>query len=214
MINLITLNANTVSVVTLPSAPGARSVEFTVNDPVAIVSSPFTGQTQAQQWPGADMWSGTLELPSLTQTQADAWISALMQLRGMANAFQLGDPMKTHPRGTPLGSPLCDGSFPMVAGGQVLYTKAWTANKTGLLLTGDYVQVGFRLYRVLDTVNSDATGSALINIWPSLREVPVDNEPVVLTNPLGLFRLATNARTWSADYTKLTKLSFKFQEYK
>lgn len=185
-----------------------------MNEAVAIVRSPFTGQTQAQQWPGADMLTGTVTLPPLTQTQADAWIAFLMQLRGMANALQIGDPMKTAPRGTPLGSGLVDGSFPVVAGGQVLYTKNWTANSTGLLLPGDYMQVGYRLYRVLDTVNSDSTGGALINIWPSLREVPVDNEPLILNNPLGLFRLATNKRTWSADYTRLSHLSLQIQEYR
>lgn len=214
MINLITLASNTVSVVALPSAPGLRSVEFNASDAVAIVTSPFSGQTQAQQWPGADMWSGTFELPALTQVQADVWISFLMQLRGMANAFQVGDPMKTSPRGNPLGSPLVNGTTPQFPGSQTLATKNWTANKTGLLLPGDYFQVGYRLHRVLDTVNSDSSGQATINIWPSLREVCVDNEPLVLNNPLGLFRLATNTRTWSSDYTKLTKLSFKFQEYR
>jgi hypothetical protein len=214
MITPITLGADTVSVVSIPSQPGYSSVEFSFSDAVAVVSSPFTGQAQAQQWRGADVLSATVTLPPLTQTQADAWISFLMECRGMANAFQIGDPMKTSPRGTPLGSAVVDGSFPMVAGGQVLYTKNWTANKTGLLLPGDYVQVGYRLYRNLDTVNSDTSGNALINIWPSLREVPVDNEPIVLNNTLGLFRLATNKRTWSADFTKLTLLSFQVTEYR
>jgi hypothetical protein len=214
LINPITLGGNTVSVVSLPASPGLRTVEWNFTDAVAVVSSPFTGQTQAQQWLGADMWSGTLTLPPLTQGQADAWISALMEMRGMANAFQIGDPMKRVPSGSVSGVPVVDGSITVAAGGQTLYTKGWTASKFRLLLPGDYLQVGYRLHRVLDGVNSDSSGKAPINIWPSLREVPSDGESIVLSNPQGLFRLATNKRTWSSDYKRLTHLSFPIVEYR
>ena len=60
MITPITLNANTVSVVSLPSEPGFESVEFNFTDAVAVVSSPFTGQAQTQQWRGADVLSATV----------------------------------------------------------------------------------------------------------------------------------------------------------
>jgi hypothetical protein len=215
LINTITLDGNAVSVVTLPHDIGsAASVEFSFSDAVAIVSSPFTGQTQAQQWPGADMWTGTVTLPPLTQNQADDWISFLMECRGMANAFQIGDPMKRMPRGAVSGVPVVDGSVTVVAGGQTLLTRGWTASRFRLLVPGDYLQVGFRLHRVLDVVNSDANGKAAISIWPSLREVPTDGEAIVLNNPVGLFRLAANKRTWSSDYTALTRLSFQVMEYR
>lgn len=160
------------------------------------------------------MWSGTATLPPLTQTQADAWLSALMQMQGMANAFQLGDPLKKTPRGSVLGAPTADASIAMVAGGQVLHTKGWTASQINLLLPGDYLQIGFRLHRVLDAVISDTSGKAAINIWPSLREPPLDGEPLTLTNPVGLFRLASNKGAWSSSVDHLTHLSFQFQEYR
>jgi hypothetical protein len=191
-----------------------QSVEFSAFDAVAIVSSPYTGQTQAQQWPGADMWTGTMTLPPLTQAQADNWISFLMELRGMANAFQIGDPMKSSPVGTVLGTPLVDGSIGTVAGGETLYTKGWTASKSGLLLPGDYLQCGYRWHRVLDQVNSDGSGKAAISIWPSLREVFADGQPVITANPVGLFRLANNKRTWSADISRTSRVSFQIQEYR
>jgi hypothetical protein len=214
MISTISLNGNTVSVVELPASPGLQSVEWSFSNPSATIQSVFTGQAQTQLWPGADVWSGTATLPPLTQTQADGWISALMQMQGMANACQFGDPAKTTPRGTPLGTPTADGSISMVAGGIVLYTKGWTATKTNLLLAGDYLQIGYRLHRVLDTVNSDSYGKAAINIWPSLREVPTNGESIITTNPVGLFRLAKSQNTWSADYTHLTHMSFPFTEYR
>jgi hypothetical protein len=215
LISLISLNGNTVSVVSLPATSKSfESIDWNFTTAVATVTSVFTGQVQTQQWAGADMWSGTATLPPLTQTQADAWLSALMQLQGMSNAFQLGDPMKLAPKGSALGSPVADGSLAMVAGGQVLHTRGWTASQTNLLLPGDYLQIGYRLHRVLDAVISDSSGKAAINIWPSLREPPTDGESITLNNPVGLFRLANNKGTWSTSVDHLTHLSFPFQEFR
>ena len=216
MLTPITLNGATVQTVALPTCASPRSVEFAFSDAVAIVSSPFTGQTQAQQWPGADSITGTVTMPPLTQTQADAWISFLMQLRGMAYAFQIGDPMKPTPAGTGSGTPQVDMTTTgwNVVGSQTLHTKGWHASSFGLLLPGDYLQIGYRLHRCLDRVNSDSSGKASFQIWPSLRDLPTDGEAINLNNPVGLFRLDSNQRQWSSDYTRLTQLTFKIREYR
>jgi hypothetical protein len=80
---------------------------------------------------------------------------------------------------------------------------------TGALLPGDYLQIGYRLHRVLDE-----TGSGPIGIWPSIREPLAGGETIITNNPQGLFRLGTNKRTWSADWIRLTHLSFQIQEYR
>jgi hypothetical protein len=193
-----------------------RSIEFSFTDTVGIVASPFTGQVQAQQWPGADMWTATLTLPPLTQAQARQWIAALMQMRGMANAIQIGDPLGRTPAGSVLGTPTVDNSVTNgnAAMSQTLGTAGWTASQFGVLLRGDYIQVGYRLHRVLDDINTDGSGKALIPIWPSLREIPTNGSAVGTSNTAGLFRLAQNKRTWSSDYTKLSHLSFQLTEYR
>jgi hypothetical protein len=132
----------------------------------------------------------------------------------MQNAFQLGDPLGAVPQGHVQGSPVVDGSIPVVAGGNTLFTKGWTPSQINLLLAFDYVQIGFRLYTVLDTVISDASGKAAISIWPSLREVPLDGQQVVTTNCSGIFRLSKNSVVWSEDFTKLCNISFSFVEYR
>ena len=210
----ITLNDNSVTLVATPPVSGAASVEFNFTDSVAIVASPYTGQTQAQAWIGADMWSATVTLPPLSQKQADVWVSALMECRGMLNAIQIGDPMKSTPRGNPLGTPTCPATPVDQFGQSTLTTTGWTPGKVGLLLPGDYLQVGWRLHRVLDIVNSDSSGNATISVWPSLREIPAASALIILNNPMGLFRLATNKRTWSADFTRQTRLSFQLMEYR
>ncbi len=205
---------NGASIIACPSSGLLASVEFNMTDTVATVPNPFTGQVQVQQWPGADVWSATLTLPPLTQDQADEWLSFLAELRGMANSFQIGDPMKRHPCGAASGTPVVDMSTAGVniAGTTTLYTRGWPDTAYGLLLPGDYLQVGYRLHRVLDRVNSDASGKAQIVMWPSLRELPTDGEAIVLDEPKGLFRLATNKRTWSSSVDLTTRISFQIQE--
>lgn len=211
----ITLNGSSVTLVALPSVKW-QGWQPRISDAVAAVASPYTGQTQTQSWPGADMWAGTVTLPPLAQADADLWISFLMELRGMQNAFQLGDPLKATPRGSVAGAPLIDNTVSTgnAAMSQTLGTKGWTPGAAGVLLTGDYVQVGYRLHRVLDDVDADGSGNATLNIWPSLREVPADGAALGTDNCKGLFRLGSNQRQWSADYTRLTRLSFPILEYR
>lgn len=212
----ITLNGNSVTLVSSPTSPGLKAFDYDASDAVSLIVSPFTGQTQGQIFPGGDMWSGTATLSPRVQEYADDWIAFLLQLRGMANAFQMGNPLKATPRGTPVGTPLVDNSQ---AGGnaamsQALTTKGWAASATNLLLRGDYIQIGYRLHLVLDAVDADDNGDATIAIWPSLREQPTDSSTIITSNTQGLWRLAENKRSWSFDITQLTQLSFKFQEYR
>lgn len=212
----ITVNGQSVTLVATPTSPAPKSVQLQMSDSVSSQTSVFTGQMQTYQWPGADKWTGTITLPPLVQADADNWISFLMELRGIANAFQIGDPLKQTPRGTPQGSPVTNNSVSWgnAAGSQQLGTTGWAASAENLLLTGDYIQVGYRLHRVLDTVNADANGNATINIWPTLREQPTTGEIIVTSGCQGLFRLAKNQRGWSADETLLTSISFPIQEYR
>jgi hypothetical protein len=212
----ITINNSNITLVSFPTSVGLRSFDMTISDAVSTVNSPYTGQTQAQLWPGGDMWSGTATLAPLQQAAADDWISFLMQLRGPAYAFQMGDPLKQTPRGTPSGNAIVDNTQnngnPAMS--TQLGTTGWTASTANLLMRGDNIQVGYRLYRVTDTVASDSNGNAVVNIWPSLREQPVNSANVITENTQGLWRLSTTTRTYSFDTTQLTRISYKFQEYR
>lgn len=211
----IAVNGANVTLVAFPTSPGLSSLDVSIKDATATVTSPYTGQTQAQQWPGGDMMSATATLPPLQRADADNWEAALMQCRGMAYAFQMGDPMRQTPRGTPSGSPQCsNGSANNAAMSTFLDTTGWTSSTGNLLLTGDWIQVGYRLHRVMDPVSSDSGGNATINIWPSLREAPASNANVITSGTQGLWRLASNQRDWSFDYTGFTHISFKLQEYR
>jgi hypothetical protein len=177
-IDVITLDGNPVNLVKLPVYPGLQSAEFTGFDGIGVVRQNFTGGAQVQQWHGGDMWSGKATLPMMTQSpNADNWLAFLEELRGMNNAFQLGDPQQTDIRGTGAGRPRVDNN---AAGGNApgsltLATRGWTPNAVGVLLAGDYIQIAFRMYRALEDITADADGNAVIPIWPCLRERPFDD---------------------------------------
>ena len=215
MIQQITVAGQSVNIVVLPTSPGFREVEWSTSDAVAVNRSPFTGVTQTYTWPGADERSGTMTLPKLTTTQAGPWEAALMQCRGMSLPFLMGDPLHQKPLGNLQGSiPLVDNTASNQAGMTTLATKGWTPNKFRLLLPGDLVQVGYRLHTNLDAVNSDANGKAVLNLWPSLREIPIDASALILNKPMGLFRRANNKQAWSSTLGRLTSLSFQIVEWR
>lgn len=56
-----------------------------------------------------------------------------------------------------------------------------------------------RIYRCLKNIDTDASGNATLEIWPRLRSAPADNEPLVLNDTKGTFRLASNDHGWVID---------------
>lgn len=212
-LSIITVGAQAITLVSRPPV-ALRDVQWEFSDAVAIVASPYTGQTQAQAWAGADMLRGTMSFPPLQQSQTDAVVAFLMECRGMANAFLLGDPLKKTPAGMAVNSaPVVNGGN-NPAGSTQVQTSGWRVNSARLLLPGDWIQIGYRLHRNLNVVTADGSGNATLNLWPSLREQASDGTPIILHNTQGIFRLADNKRAWSADITRLSNVSFRVQEYR
>lgn len=184
--NIVSLPSDTIDGVRGPS-----SIEWEEHEAVAANESPFTGQVQVYDW-GASWWQGTVSFPQMARLSHDAWSAFLSEVRGGLNVFQLGDPRAAQPKGTAAGVPLVNGAS---QSGYSLATKGWTASSFGLLLPGDYIQIGYRMYKVVDQVNSDASGDATLSIWPPLREAPADGAAIQCANCKGLFRLVPGTVT-------------------
>ncbi len=214
-ITTITVGGQPVTLVDLPSRPGFRTVQFDIDDPASLVTSGFTGQAQVQRWPGADIITGTVSLPPLTQDDADEWISFIMACRGQANAFLLGDPLKRLPRGNIQHSvPVVTGNNTSInlPGSDQLVTHGWSGAGR-LLEPGDWIQIGYSLYRnLLPVISTD--GTATLTVSPTLREQPTDGTPVIVHDAKGLFRLGQSKRTWNADFTRMTTISFPIVEWR
>lgn len=199
------------NIVSIPSSPAWRQLDFTAHDSVGMTQSPFTLQSQTQYWAGADYWSVNAALPSMSYMDAKQWVSFMLECRGKLNIFQLGDPLGKYPQGTPAGTPVTSGTNLSTA--TTLLTTGWTANRGNLLMPLDYIQIGYRLYNVVSNpVSSDSSGNATINIWPSLREAPTSGTPIITSNCTGLFRLASNDREYTFRETKTVGLAFKCSE--
>jgi hypothetical protein len=138
----------------------------------------------------ASWWEGQISFPPMTRYSHDAWSAFISQLRGPLNAFLIGDPKAKLPKGKATGTPVVSGYGQT---GYSLSTRGWTPSTTSLLLFGDYIQIGYRMYKVVTPVDSDSTGAATISIWPPLRDLPGDGTTIQTRNCKGLFRLKNSS---------------------
>lgn len=196
---------------TLPAAPGFSAVTFRPHAIVAMTASPFTGQQRIQEH--HELWFVDLDVAVMQRADAEAWAATFLLLNGRANTFLLGDPAGKTPRGSVPGAPVVDGASQT---GRTLNTKGWTASQTGILLAGDWIQIGAgstqRLYKVTEDADSDGGGLAALSIWPSLRESPADAAALVTSDCEGVFRLASNDMEWDIDTALFYDMSFQAVE--
>ena len=181
----------------LPVAPIFNAVRFTARAVVGVSESPFTLQSQVQEFAGQRM-EVEATLPAMTRAQSEYWNAFMLKLNGRRGTFLLGDPAGKKPRGVSTGTPVVNGAGQT---GNELLTTGWTNSITGILLAGDYIQIGTgssaRLHKVLDDANSNASGQATLLLWPSLRSSPANSAPIVTSNTVGVFRLASNEMIWN-----------------
>jgi hypothetical protein len=196
----------------LPSNRQIARVRLTSTDIVAISQSPFSGAQQVYQYTG-QFWEADVTLRPMNRDEAEYWISFLLKLNGSFGTFLLGDPNGRTPRGVATGSPRVFGAN---QSGNVLETDGWTANTTGILKAGDYIQLGSsataRLYKVLDDVNSDSSGRASLNIYPKLRSSPSDNALITTQNTVSVFRLNSNQSSWDITEAQIYGINFGAKE--
>ena len=191
----------------LPST-GIRSIVLRANDVIGAGTSPFTLTTQVQQHQG-QAWEADIELPPMHREDAEQWITFLLKLKGRYGTFLLRDTVSGTPRGSWAGTPLVLGAH--AAGASSVMLDGLSDGAT--IKAGDWVQFGTGLTSRLHKVLSDAgpVGSppaAEIDIWPNLRESLADDAAIVTSNAVGLFRLATNQRSWDIGLAEIYGLRF------
>jgi hypothetical protein len=116
--------------------------------------------------------------------------------------------------------PIFSGYGPFVNGadqtGDSLVIDGASPDETGYLLPGDYIQLGSgataTLHKVLTQVDTDSSGNATVDIWPSIRTAPADNATVVVSNTVGLWRLSGNESSWSINEASIYGISFSAME--
>jgi len=194
----------------LPNTNIAR-ISLIARDFIGVSVSPFTGSQQVFRHQGQS-WEADITLPKMKREDAEAWTAWLLRLRGQYGTFLLGDPAAVVPRGsassTP-GTPVVNGAGQI---GDELNIDGLPASATGYLKAGDYIQLGSgstaTLHKVLEDVDSNASGEATLNLWPRVRTAPADNATVTVSNAKGNFRLAANDTGWDINEAGIYGITF------
>lgn len=191
-----------------PSNVGFAAASMTAKSVVGVSRSPFTGAQQVQKHQG-QWWQFEGSLPPMTRATAEEWVTFLLSLNGMQGTFLIGDPLGATARGIATGTPLVKGASQT---GNSLITDGWTASQTGILKAGDYFQLGSggssKLYKVLSDANSDASGNATFDIWPSINTAVADNAALTVAAAKGLFRLTANEMRWDLQQAQRYGIAF------
>lgn len=170
---------------TFPGVTGPSSIEWNEQEVVATDTCTFTGQELTYDWM-ASWWEGQISFPPMTRYSHDAWSAWISACRGPLNTFLIGDPKAKLPKGCATGAPVVNGAGQT---GYSLLTRGWTPNTTSILMFGDHIQIGYRLHKLSDSVDSDESGNATLPIWPPLRDLPADGTTILTRNCKGLFKL-------------------------
>lgn len=196
---------------TFPTVIAPQKTKMRMMVAAAVSESPFSYGQQTFLHPG-DKWGIDVTMPIMKRAKAEQFITFMAKLKGRYGTFLIGDYDGRAPRGIATGTPLVNGGSQT---GESLITDGWTASKNGILLAGDYVQLGSttttRLYKVLDDVNSDSGGNATLLLWPRLRSSPADNDPLTLSNAMTQFRLDAMF-DWDANECSAYQIQFSAGE--
>ena len=194
----------------LPTTIGIAQIELRAINAVAISRSPFTFDSQVHEYQGK-MWQADITLPPMKRDLAEDWIAFLMSLKGHLGTFYLGDPNAVTPRGSARNSDTItvDGA---TSSGSTINIQSAPLSETNYLKAGDYLQVGSgtnrQLFKVLTNTDTDASGTATVDVWPNVRTSIADNAPVTVESTKGLFRLASNEQSWSINEASTYGITF------
>lgn len=183
---------------------------------VASTRSVFTQEKQSQRFAGEHLEFDVTFRP-LRWRDAGIWRGRFAKLYGSHGTFLYGDPdyHARGPAGSALGTPLVDGGGQAI-NSETLNTKGWATGEIGVLLAGDYIQLGTgasaRLHMVTDDVDSDTAGDAVVPIWPRLRSSPANDAPIVVAGAVGVFELIDNVVEFATDQVSAVAFALRIRE--
>lgn len=170
----------------LPTSVGLTRFRPVHAHATATEVSPWTFQTLIQEHPGKVL-RVECTVAMAARTKAAPWYAFKAALKGTKGTFLMGDPSARTPLGVATGTPTVFTAVPKRS--EVIYTTGWTPSVAGILKAGDWMQIGNRLYQLLQDTPSDSGGRADFEVFPPVREALSAATPVLTTNTVGLFRL-------------------------
>jgi len=189
---------------TIPSGIRIESSVFGLRSNTQIFISPLNQATQRIELSGAK-WIVTYNLTLHKRAEIAELQSFLLRLRGQANTFFGFDPDAKTARGVATGTPKVQGGSQT---GTSLITDGWTISTTGILKTGDYFTVNNELKQMVADVNSNVSGTATLTFEPPLRNAPVDNADIDVSQASAIMRMTSDEAIWDVDRRNLYKITF------
>lgn len=174
------------------------NVSFGIKYNTQINVSSLSGSIQTIEIPGA-RWVANLAFNDLEDTEGRVLAAYLAELRGASGRFYLYDHSHASPRGTNLasGTVLVSGASQV---GNTLITSGWTINETGILLKGDYIEIGVKELKIITIdANSDGSGLSTLTFDPPIRTSPGDTTVVVRTNAEAQMLLDNDEIRWNTN---------------
>lgn len=192
---------------------GLSAFKLELRTAVARTESPFSYAEKVVKYSG-EIWQIEASIPACGRATAEIYNAFLFALKGKYGTFLIGDPNATSPRGSVAGTPLVKGAHTL--GDNTILLDGFTPSATGVLLKGDYIQFGTgsnaRLYKSLGDYNADGSGEITVDIVPNLRVALTDNQAVITSNTVGLFRLASNVSAIDISRGSLYNSTFRAME--
>ncbi|WP_299733838.1 hypothetical protein [uncultured Endozoicomonas sp.] len=169
--------------------------------------SPFTGTSQTSPFPACH-WNASLTLNNLDRDELRDLEVFLLQLRGAAGRFRIGDQANAEPRGLAQGTPVIDGAGQY---GGVLNIRGCTPNQN-FLMVGDYITINDELKRLVADANADSEGKTTLRFEPNLRKSPADGDTVITRNTYAVMRLADDKQVQTKRVPLYGSITIKLVE--
>ena len=164
--------------------PDSMNINLRANN--KSFTSSLNGSQRTANFMG-DKWLASLSfnnLDNFEKPEIEILQSFIWSLRGINGRFKMWNFTK---RGAPaLGTPLVDG---FTNTGGICNTKGWHPNRV-VLKQGDFIELNNELKMITKDIVTSVSGDATIYFVPPIRNIPIDNEPIITNKPCGVFRLA------------------------
>ena len=186
----------------LPSVSGFTEFTWAPRSNIAYQESEFSYHSKIYEWDGQRR-QFSARIGNMDQEAFALWQAFFGKLNGIRGTFLMQDPVAAAIRGD---YDYDTGYIPRVKGGSqngaVMETDGWPEGVTDLLVAGDWISIGNRLYHLLENADSDTNGDASLTVWPHIRTNVADNAVIsVGVQAFGEFRLSAFPQvTYDVDH--------------
>jgi len=182
------------SVITFPESLGVARMSWAQQRRDISFASVFGSQAVEVSSPA---WLVSLDSVGMRATEAGAWQSLLMRLRGQTNQLELWNLGRPYPLGTMRGTMLLNAA---ALQGDVVLSIVASGENAKTLVAGDLLGLGTGTTQQVVMVTADATsnGSGVISVTvePPLRNAHLISAAVTWDKPKALFRRAKSDARW------------------